>query len=87
MESGKIVRSISGHDKNRFYMIVEAKDGFVWIADGKRRKLLKPKRKNARHVAPTSTILCIDEVTSDKRLRYLLRPFNGPAGDTEREGV
>ena len=87
MERGSVIRSVAGHDKNRFYMIVEAQGGFVWIADGKRRKLAKPKRKSLKHVAKTGSVLCLNEATSDKRLRYLLRPFNGQAGDTEKEGV
>ena len=87
MERGNVVRSMAGHDKDSFYMIVDIQDGFVLLADGRRRKLLKPKRKSLKHIAKTNTILCINEVISDKRLRYLLRPFNGQSGDTEREGV
>ena len=51
MELGTIVYSKSGHDAHRFYVVVSQSDGWVYIADGKRRKLEKPKRKNPRHLA------------------------------------
>jgi ribosomal protein L14E/L6E/L27E len=78
---GTVVRSAAGHDKNRFYVIVKSEAGYVWIADGKERKLEKPKRKNPRHVAFTNTVLELAEVTSNKKLRTMLEPFY------EREGT
>jgi len=78
---GTVVRSAAGHDKNRFYAVVKSEAGYVWIADGKERKLEKPKRKNPRHVNPTTTVLELDSITSNKALRAMLKPFN------EREGT
>ncbi|MCL2068366.1 MAG: KOW domain-containing RNA-binding protein [Oscillospiraceae bacterium] len=77
---GTVIRSVAGHDKNRFYVIVSAQAGFVWIADGKERKLEKPKRKNPRHVAFTTTVLDLAVITSNRKLRTLLAPFNAVAG-------
>ena len=39
MELGTIVYSKSGHDAHRFYVVVEKSGGWVYIADGRRRKL------------------------------------------------
>ena len=46
LTKGMIVRSMAGHDKNRFYVVLDLCEGDAWIADGKQRKLERPKRKN-----------------------------------------
>lgn len=75
--TGQIVKSIAGHDKDRFYMIVQVEKDSVTIADGKARKLGKPKRKNVLHIAPTNTILDPVVLTTDKKLRKALADFRG----------
>ena len=78
MEIGCVVRSAAGHDKDVFFMVthVENETGYVYIADGKSRKLEKPKRKNSKHVRITKTVLDAPAIKTDKRLRDLLKPFN-----------
>lgn len=51
MKPGQWVTSTAGRDRGRHY-IVSAVDGgqFLWVVDGKVRKLAHPKRKNLRHV-------------------------------------
>lgn len=75
LESGSVVKSISGRDKDRFYLVVEIRDGFALIADGKVRKLASPKKKSLKHLAMTNTVLALADVTSDKKLRKLLAPL------------
>lgn len=75
LQAGRVVRSIAGHDRDSFYVIVEAAVGRVLIADGKARKLAKPKAKNPRHVRPTNEVLDLGAVTTDKKLRAALRAF------------
>lgn len=87
LRPGRVVRSIAGHDKDRFYMIVSVTGGKVTIADGKARKLEKPKAKNPLHVRVTDTVLDPGAVTTDKGLRLALRAFNAPAsGKAGEEG-
>ena len=43
---GSVVLANAGRDKGRYFVAVAASGGFVYIADGKERKLEKPKRKN-----------------------------------------
>lgn len=73
---GRVVRAVAGHDKDRFYMVVKLSESGVYIADGKLRKLDKPKRKNPKHLRKTNTILDPESVTTDKKLRLALLPFN-----------
>jgi ribosomal protein L14E/L6E/L27E len=85
LKAGAVVHSMAGHDKSRFYAVLRTENGFAWIADGKARRLDKPKRKSERHLRKTNTVLDPATLTSDRKLRVMLRPFNAPAGDTERE--
>lgn len=47
---GDIVKSLSGRDENGYFLVINADDGYAVIADGKTRRLNKPKRKNLKHV-------------------------------------
>lgn len=57
IEKGSVVRSIAGHDADRFYVVLEMEGDFAFIADGKERKLEKPKRKRKKHLRGTNTRL------------------------------
>ena len=76
MELGTIVYSKSGHDAHRFYVVVEKSGGRGYIADGRRPKLEKPKRKNPRHLAKTAKQVALSEVDTDQKLRRLLWDYN-----------
>ncbi|MGN0675556.1 MAG: hypothetical protein ACI4KG_07375 [Oscillospiraceae bacterium] len=71
---GMIVRSLAGRDKGRFLAVVSASEGFVFLADGKERKLASPKKKNEKHIAPTKTVIDISNLT-DRGLRTALQKF------------
>ena len=49
---GSIVLANAGRDQDGLFFVVGEADGFVLLADGKRRKLEHPKRKNPVHVCP-----------------------------------
>lgn len=80
IKAGQIVKSVAGHDKNKFYVIVSAQENSVAIADGKARRLDKPKRKNILHVRPTNTVLDLSVLTTDKKLRKAIADFRGEGG-------
>lgn len=69
-----IVRALAGREENRFMVVVSEKDGYVYLADGKERKLTAPKKKNIKHVAFTNAETELDNLT-DKGLRMLLREY------------
>lgn len=71
-----IVRAKAGREEGRFMVVVSEKDGFVYLADGKERKLAAPKKKNIKHVAFTRTEIQLDNLT-DKGLRSFLREYTG----------
>lgn len=48
---GDIVKSASGHDKNRLFLVVSIdKNGDIAIINGKHRKRSNPKFKNPKHL-------------------------------------
>ena len=53
VEKGLVVKATAGRDINSYFVVVSADDKFAFIADGKSRKLAKPKRKNVKHLSHT----------------------------------
>ena len=45
---GDVVRSAAGHDKGLLFLVVKEEGAFLWLADGKSRKLEAPKTAKAR---------------------------------------
>lgn len=74
IQLGSVVKALAGREKNSFYVAVGIHDGFVEIADGKERKLQKPKRKNIKHISPVNSVIDISELTN-KKLRKLINEF------------
>lgn len=74
--TGMVVKSTNGHDKSSYYVVVDNVDNFFFIADGKRRKLQKPKKKKVIHLQSTNTILNDYEYMSNKKIKIALRDFN-----------
>ena len=48
--AGQMALSDAGHDRGKLYVILEVQDETVLLADGIRRTVEKPKKKNIRHV-------------------------------------
>lgn len=50
---GCLVRSLAGHDKDSFFIIIKQDAEYVYLADGIIRRLAKLKRKKKKHVQVT----------------------------------
>lgn len=72
---GSVVAANAGRDKGRYFVAVAAGGGFVYIADGKERRLEKPKRKNAKHISPAGARVELEGLTN-RKLRRLIREFS-----------
>ncbi|MCH5204777.1 MAG: KOW domain-containing RNA-binding protein [Oscillospiraceae bacterium] len=72
IKAGSVVLSLAGHDKGRAMVVTKVDGGNVFVADGKERRLDKPKKKNRKHVRITHYAIELTELT-DKRLRRTLR--------------
>ena len=49
-EKGQIVRSRNGRDAGRLFIVMSAEPDFIYLVDGKRRRVEAPKRKSAKHI-------------------------------------
>lgn len=91
-EVGRIVRSIAGRDKDRYFMVVKIIDkDYVYIADGVIRKLSAPKRKKIKHLEAKDVIIetivqkSLDgKKIFDSELRKYLEEFS--QGEKREEG-
>ena len=80
---GQIVCSKSGRDKDYFMVVVSEENGFYFVCDGKERPLERPKKKNAKHIGFTGTVLCEDDYKSNRQLRKALAVFRDSAKPQE----
>ena len=78
IRKGSVVIAKAGRDKGKAFAVVELIDPrTVLIADGRRRPLEHPKRKNLIHLQATATFA--DCVTTNRQLRNLLKDFSQEA--------
>lgn len=47
---GQFAYSKCGHDKQKMFIIVNVTDEYVYLCDGKTRKIEKPKKKKKKHI-------------------------------------
>ena len=80
LKRGAVVENRSGHDKG-FFAVVNLDGGCVYIANGRSRLLEKPKKKNPKHLSLTGDVLDMENITTDKKLRAALWPYNFGSDD------
>ena len=69
---GELVMCIAGREKDRLMCVAEFDGKYVYICDGKERKLGSPKRKNPKHVIKTDKKLSDNMFLTDRALRKAL---------------
>ncbi len=57
MKIGKKVKALRGKESGKEYVVVRADEKYVYLADGKRLKAEKPKKKSLQHI-----VLCNGEL-------------------------
>jgi len=79
LQVGMVVCATAGKEKDNFYIVTQLDGRAVYLADGKHRTLSKPKRKNVKHIRPTTEIWELKELT-DRALRRKLQERNAILG-------
>ena len=46
----EFAKSLSGHDKNQYYVVLHKEGEFLLLVNGTNRPLEKPKKKNEKHI-------------------------------------
>jgi len=80
--TGRIVRSLAGRDKGKFLVVIKADGNFVYLADGKERRLEFPKKKRIKHVAFTNTVTDTENLT-DKKLRSVIAEYSSSENSSD----
>lgn len=73
---GLVVRAKSGRDKNGFFVVISCDSEYAYIADGKTRRIEKPKKKNIKHLFATKTVVQGDSLKTNRLIRAQLRDFS-----------
>ena len=50
IDKSSLVVSKAGRDKGQLFYVIDTDEQYVYLADGKSRRLEKPKRKKRKHV-------------------------------------
>lgn len=80
LSPGQVVRCAAGHDAGGYFVVTAVENGRVLLADGRRRKLALPKRKNPRHIRKTGHKLRLSDIKSDTHLKRLLSALQSNEG-------
>ena len=76
LETGTVVKALKGRDKDKYFCVVCIEDGYVYLCDGKERKLSKPKRKKIKHIEITQAKLQTESLQVDKHINKALKSLN-----------
>ena len=66
---GDVVKTTAGKDKDRYFCVVELKDSYCLLRDGKIHKLDNPKRKSFKHVRKTPYRVQSEALQVNKHLK------------------
>ena len=85
LSKADMIVSLAGRDKGQLFFVIDTDDQFVYLADGKGRRLESPKRKKRRHVRklPQSDSRVAEKIRNgDKVLNSELRRELAVIGQT-----
>lgn len=80
---GLLAMSKAGHDKDHVYLVVEEKEEYVFLVDGKNRLLENPKKKNKKHIQLIKKCdfnviqaKIADETIDDEFIKKVIKEYN-----------
>ena len=62
LEIGTLVVSCTGNDKGRAFAVIGMSDSYLILADGRKRRLEKPKQKKVKHIQKLNKSLSCEAV-------------------------
>lgn len=91
-KSDMLAVSRAGHDKDTLYVVLAQDGEYLWLADGKRRKLENPKKKKAKHVQivkhlPQELLDRMHTVELDAHVRKILAAYRDIQGRSPEADV
>ena len=58
---GMLVKSLAGHDKGVYYVVISVTDKAVLVSDGRYKTITQPKKKNPKHLQPIRSVMLPEE--------------------------
>jgi len=90
LHRGEIVRSLKGNDDGRLYYVIKTEGEFLYLVDGKHRKVEAPKKKRQKHVNsegiwthPVTDRMQRGEPVLDSEIRKALAAFRDKFSETK----
>ena len=88
IEKSDIVESLNGRDMGKRFLIIGTEDEYSLLADGKGRRVEKPKRKKNKHLKlvdkaeglVAEKLINCEKVTNNE-IRRTLTQYNAAGGD------
>lgn len=71
---GLFARPLAGHDKNEIYVIVSEEQNFVYLANGRNKKISNPKKKNKKHIQVIKKQIDINDL-SDLKIKSEIKKY------------
>lgn len=72
---GMLARAKAGHDAGKIYVIMDVKDEYVYLSDGRIRKMANPKKKKSKHIQLIGRQYDVS-LADDAQIRRILKEFN-----------
>ncbi len=87
LEVGNFVVSTAGHDLGNYYVIINKDDEYIYLVDGKIKRINRPKKKKRKHIRkinyvdPSLTELIKNSTVRDEEIKRSIKlRLNGDSG-------
>ena len=84
IDRSSLIVSKAGRDKGQLFFVIDADEQYVYLADGKSRRIEAPKRKKQKHVrfiaesaAPVAEKIRSKEKITNSELRKAIAAYSG----------
>lgn len=69
LRKGQLVKSKVGRDKDKYFLVYDWDDEFIYVVDGNSRRVQRPKKKNIRHLWYTNQYSDVINVRFEKGVK------------------
>ena len=86
----EFAKSLSGHDKGQYYLVVKEEEEILFLVNGTTRPLEKAKKKNKKHVQlikklPEEIMPMAEEELSNLRIKKIMKDYEKLINQSEEE--
>lgn len=72
---GCLVKSLAGHDKERYFIILEQEGEYLTLADGHTKTVNHPKRKKKKHTQLVKVVEQESFPPRDEKIRKIIKRY------------